>query len=369
MSRMRDSGQLGRLLDYYFPAYLEHFDRIRYFSYLPEDLSDFTSDRRLLDRVDVVAAARRRHRYVTAAALAFGARRSALRSCAAARVLQAPGALPALLAGVPTVCTYGYDYAAFTTAPRGGVPVGRLMLRGKRVVMKRVVIAIGLRWILRRADVTLATLKDAEGRARELGARSVHVLPNGVDVDLFAPADARKCYDVVFVGRLEDQKDVGTLIRALDLMPGRPRALIVGDGSRREELVAASRRASAIIEFPGTVPQERLPELLRASSIFVLPSKAEGHPKALLEAMACGLPCVISDLPGLSGLADQRVVVSFRQGDAESLSAELSSLLSDGRRADRLGQAARRKAVAEYDLRRLLRAEAKILAEVAGLSP
>ncbi len=99
---------------------------------------------------------------------------------------------------------------------------------------------------------------------------------------------------IVFVGRLVAQKNVESLI---DAMQGFDSELtIVGDGPLRADL---ERRAAGLrVTFAGVVPNENLPGLLNRHELFVLPSRYEGMPKVLLEAMACGLACVATDIPG-----------------------------------------------------------------------
>ena len=351
-------GQLDRLLTYYFPAYLERFRRIRFFSYEPERLEDFTDDVALRRNVELVTPTRVLPRRAAAVAIATGPRRAALRECVIARVLQAPGALPALLTRTPYVCTYGYDYAQFTEIPPAG-PLTRPVLTGKRLLMRA-----GLTAVLGRAATTIVTTKVGEAQARDLGARDVVEVPNGVDLDRFAPRQAAQEYDVMFVGRLTPQKDLATLLRALAQLEDVTCA-VVGDGPLRAELETEAARLEVAVRFFGTIDTRRVPDLLGRTRTFVLPSRFEGHPKALLEALAAGVACVASDIAATRDLAADEAVALFPPGDDVRLATTLRRLLADADSRGALAARGRALAVRRFDLRTLLGKETDLLAEIA----
>lgn len=149
----------------------------------------------------------------------------------------------------------------------------------------------------------------AEAAESRLG-RSVAVLANGVDTERFRPADKRRARllaglppDGVLVGaagRLETVKGFDLLVEAAALLPEAVRVVLFGEGSQREALEA---RAQALglghrIVFAGR--RDRMEEVYPALDLFCLPSRAEGLPLALLEAQACGVPCVAHDVGGVA---------------------------------------------------------------------
>ena len=173
-----------------------------------------------------------------------------------------------------------------------------------------------------------------------LSARRVHVIPNYVDTALFAPQQGieRRQGQVLFIGRLEDQKNVDSLIDAVDGLPGVTLA-IVGDGLHRARLqdIVAQRRLG--VTFMGAQPHGELPRLLGECSVFVLPSFYEGNPKSLVEAMACGVPVVGTRVPGI-----REIIVHGENGylcgtSAGEIREALQAVLSDAdlraRMADR----------------------------------
>ena len=138
----------------------------------------------------------------------------------------------------------------------------------------------------------------------------VSVIPNGVHCELFAhamPADLTSlgirpdAPVVITVGRLEEQKGIGDLLRAAaEVLRERSdcQFLIVGDGRDRASLeaLASSLGIATSIRFTGS--RDDVPSLLKAASMFVLPSLWEGMPNALLEAMAAGLPVIATAVEG-----------------------------------------------------------------------
>lgn len=145
-----------------------------------------------------------------------------------------------------------------------------------------------------------------ELRAHGVPADRILALPNGVDVDVHRPADARERarlratlglapdrFVAVFVGRLQPVKDVDTLLATARRLPALD-LVVVGDGPERARLEAAARGLGldGRVTFHGA--SARVPDVLRAADAFLLSSHGEGMSNALLEAMACGLPCLAS---------------------------------------------------------------------------
>jgi glycosyltransferase involved in cell wall biosynthesis len=350
-------GQVSRLVDGYLAAYLRRFDRVRFFSYEPERIDQFTTDAELRRRVEVVAPSTRRGRKH---ALWLGtAGRSLLRDCAVVRVLQAPGAVPALIARVPYVCTYGYDYAGFTHVG-GPRQLQTPLITGKKRVME-----LGLRRILSGSSATIVTTEEGRETAVDLGARRVQVIRNGVDLQTFAPLAVEPRYDILFVGQLVTRKGVDTLLRAAAKVEPKPAVALVGEGVERDAFVALARELGVRADFLGRLDNNDVAPLLAQSRCFVLPSWAEGQPKALLEAMACGVPSIASDIRAHHEVADFGGLRLFRTGDPDDLALALTEVLGDEEKRMQLGAAGRRAAQEKFDLNALLETELDLICEVA----
>jgi glycosyltransferase involved in cell wall biosynthesis len=349
------TGQHTRLIDGYFRPYAAAFDEVRYFSYLQERLEDYTSDPALLARVRLVPG-RGWHPWIYTLAMPLLHGRDLAR-CSVLRVFQVLGAMPAVIArrrhGVPFVTTYGFWYARLA-----GSPATRML----RSVVERLALAAA-------AGVIVTTPELGRAIAARVPADRVHLIPNGVDTILFrpAPASRRTPRTLLYVGRLSEEKNLATLVDAAAKLAGRfdVRVLLVGGGPCAEALRRQAQALSVALEILGFVDHRRVPGLLAGADAFVLPSFTEGHPKVLLEAMSCGVPCVASDVSGNRAiLADGETGLLFDPRDAGALAARLEHVLARKDEARRLGERARAEVVASYDLAALVAREIALLRRV-----
>lgn len=216
--------------------------------------------------------------------------------------------------------------------------------------------------VARTADCVLAVSSDTEHRMRNAGARNtaraVIAAPDDAAPDDAAPApdnsNKRAVPDdgrplVLAVGRLAPQKGFATLIEAAQAWQHRtpkPRLLIAGDGPLKAELQATAERLRVDAEFPGHRPD--VPELLAAASVFVMPSRWEGQPLALQEALRAGVPVVASDTGGIPDLVgditEDGAALLVEPGSQRELGQAVLSVLNDDALAARLRAAARRRA-------------------------
>ena len=148
---------------------------------------------------------------------------------------------------------------------------------------------------------------------------------------------------VLWVGRLDPVKGLDVLIRAFERGDGAGRAhlVLVGDGPIREALTTRIEKTSRRNQIHMLGSRDDVPRLLRAADVFVFPSRTEGLPNALLEAMAAGCPIVTTDVPGCRDLIDHDasgLVVPY--GDTEALAEAMTRLLRDRKLAMRLGRGA-----------------------------
>ncbi|MCW5736945.1 MAG: glycosyltransferase [Enhydrobacter sp.] len=138
------------------------------------------------------------------------------------------------------------------------------------------------------------------------GAHHVVVVPNGVDLGVHAPSDRRAACALLglpadarivgTVGRLETVKGHDVLLRAAPALPEDVYIAVIGDGRQHAELVrlAASLGISHRVIFTGH--RDDVARFYRSFDVFCLPSRGEGLPLTLLEAQACGVPVVASDV-------------------------------------------------------------------------
>jgi phosphatidylinositol alpha-1,6-mannosyltransferase len=161
----------------------------------------------------------------------------------------------------------------------------------------------------------------------------VITVPNGVDLDLFRNNGQLRKRQIIAVGHLKWQKGYEYLLEAVySLVTKDPeiQLLIAGSGELETKLrsYAASLGLENNVRFLGTVPQYEIVERLNESRIFVMASVSEGFPKALLEAMACGVPAVVTDVGECGPMVDGAgCVVPAKSPDA--LAAGIHLLLCD----------------------------------------
>jgi glycosyltransferase involved in cell wall biosynthesis len=193
----------------------------------------------------------------------------------------------------------------------------------------------------------------------------LRVVPNGIPLSAFAPdADARAriraelgiplgSFVVGTVGRLAPEKDYPLLLRALSPALGDAlRLVIVGDGECRDRLREAipSERA-AYVTLTGA--RRDVPALLAAFDLFALSSRTEGLPLAVPEAMASGLPVVVTAVGGLPSVVTRECGVLVPPGDAQALGGAIDALARDPARARAMGLAARRHALERFSIDRM----------------
>ncbi|HET8630278.1 MAG TPA: glycosyltransferase [Thermomicrobiales bacterium] len=229
-------------------------------------------------------------------------------------------------------------------------------------------LARAARVALRAAAAVTACSPDLAARAAPLGADPARsrVIPYGVDPDRFRPADpatraairrdlglAEGERLVLAGGRLVHKKGLDVAVAAFAAPPlagANARLVLFGDGDLRPALEAQVARLGlgGRVHFAGRVARDRLPALVGAADLFLLPSvhdhagNVDGLPNTLLEALAAGRPVVASRVAGVPTVVEDGVEgLLVPEGDSETLAAAAARLLADPAAAARLGRAAR----------------------------
>lgn len=172
------------------------------------------------------------------------------------------------------------------------------------------------RWFLSRSDAIVCPSTDTKTRVDRTVTVDTPavVIPNGVDTDFFAPADAdafRERYDlpggplVGYTGRHGYEKNLSELLRAADGVDAT--VVLGGDGPARAELETLAGDLGLDAHFLGFLPREDLPGFYSALDAFVFPSPVETQGLVALEANACGTPVVAVDAGALSNTVDDGV--------------------------------------------------------------
>ncbi|AKB15913.1 glycosyl transferase family 1 [Methanosarcina thermophila MST-A1] len=209
------------------------------------------------------------------------------------------------------------------------------------------------------ADRILSVSEDLKLHIVNLGIdkNKVHVVPNGVDIGKFKPAGkahARSILNlprdkniVLFVGALRKIKGVDYLIEAAHSFVDKDTYLfMVGrdDGLKKNlEKRAHELKIANYIKFTGPVNHEDIPLWISASDILVLPSLSEGRPNVILEALACEVPVVATDVGGIPELmVDGETGYLVPPKSPDELSRKINKLLDDKNRREKMGKFGRK---------------------------
>ncbi len=214
------------------------------------------------------------------------------------------------------------------------------------------------RWLYPRADVVTANSRAAvEAMAAFVPRAKLAFLPNPLRPPAPARAVRREAM-VLAVGRLEPQKGHDVLLEAFAALAPEHRDWrlhLLGEGGERSRLAAriAGLGLDGRVRLEGIVA-DPFPWYRRAGA-FVLASRFEGTPNALMEAMSCGLPPIVSDAAtgALDLVEDGRTGLVFPAGDAAALAKTLGRMMADTELRRRIGEAAPGR-VAQFALDRVL---------------
>lgn len=257
---------------------------------------------------------------------------------------------------------FGYPdgYAAVKLGAWLGVPV-TITLRGTEVRHAQdPALAPLLRTALEGAAKVFAVSESLKRVAVDLGISpsKIEVVGNGVDADKFRPLDRKKARDelaidddapvLISVGALVERKGFHRVIELLPELRKRwPKLLYLAvggsstEGNNRAELEALVERLDlkSAVRFMGALPPDQLSTPLSAADVFVLSTSNEGWANVFLEAMACGLPVVTTDVGGNREVVNDDelgIIVPF--GDRAALSGALQEALTTEWSRERIRQ-------------------------------
>lgn len=236
------------------------------------------------------------------------------------------------------------------------------------------------KWTYDSADVTFCYTDVEQSKLREIGVDAdIAVVNNGIDTDRFSPSgpehDRIATADgpaIVFVGRLVDGKRPQDALAAFSTVLERcPDAQLYfcGDGPLRDRLEAtvADEGLGDAVEFLGRVQYSDMPSVFRAADLFVLPSRTEGFPRTVLEALSCETPVVSSDLEQTSKIVEQ-TGATVDVGDVQGLASAVADLVVDQQLLADLGAHGRDIVTTRYDWADTVRETTNVLGQVAEIS-
>jgi glycosyltransferase involved in cell wall biosynthesis len=187
----------------------------------------------------------------------------------------------------------------------------------------------------RRATTVLLSTPAAAAKLQREAGDGLHVreISHGIDERVWTPGNhGSHGQDVLFLANVQRRKGIFVLLDAFERLSGDlPAASLVvaGTGSEGDEVRRRVERSSALrrVEIVGHVDRERVPDVMRACSVYCLPSFGEPFGMTALEAMACGKPVVATDAGGLRHLVDDAGGRRVPTGDAAALATALRDVL------------------------------------------
>ncbi len=200
----------------------------------------------------------------------------------------------------------------------------------------------------------------------------VNLIYNGVDTDQYCPGikkNKQVFFHVGIVGRLDQIKDHATLIRAFQSIEDKVpevRLSVIGDGPERRRLESMANCDSRII-FWGDRPD--VPELLNSLDVFVLSSLSEGLSNTILEAMASGLPCIVTNVGGNPTIVtDNENGRLFAPGDWKTLAQYLLDYYKHPDIREAHGSAGRKRVMKDFSVDAMISGYIEVWERIAGKS-
>jgi glycosyltransferase involved in cell wall biosynthesis len=214
-------------------------------------------------------------------------------------------------------------------------------------------------WLWRDADALVAVSNGLRSYAQETTPDlPIQVIPNAIDLSVFTPALQQEVdgpVRLLYVGRFNVFKNVETLIEAVaklsQMNVGEFELTLVGEGEQRQmlERMVSDLGLTRRVHFAGWVARDRIADYYRHADIFITATSWEGMPNTVLEAMACGLPIVGTQVSGLHELVRDGVNGYLAPvKDANALAEAVALLIENGYERRRMGRQSRKLVEREF---------------------
>lgn len=229
------------------------------------------------------------------------------------------------------------------------------------------------------SDVIFCYTEFDKEKLRSLGVSTeIEVIPNGIDTSKFTPQGT--CHpameqdndglNILFVGRLVDGKRPEMAAKGFaQIYDDHPNCDLYycGDGPKRNELhqLINQLNIESRTHLLGETTYEKMPEVYRGADILVLPSKAEGFPRTILESLASGVPVIASSLPQTRSVVEQtgRVI----KGDCENdIAKKLSWMITNDEERSKLGRTGQELITKKYSWNRLVEQTTEVLERISS---
>jgi len=185
------------------------------------------------------------------------------------------------------------------------------------------------KYALKRVDAVTCISKSVYEYYRGIGVNAFYI-PNAIDFNDLPDVGVR-FYDkqVVFIGRVSLEKGVDTLLKSLEYLSSDVHVLVIGSGTRdMESLIHSQASKHPNLHFLGYKPRSECLKILAGSDALVLPSRFEGMPTVLLEAMALKIPIVATKIPGVLDVVNDSCAILIQPDDPKALAEAINNCLS-----------------------------------------
>lgn len=249
----------------------------------------------------------------------------------------------------PLVVRCGYEWLLFS--------------KKKKVSHFRLLLVRWLeRFVYKNADKIFISSNKAKNFIKSnfaIKEEKITLLPNYIDTSLFSPSRNKNFKNrICFVGKFAAQKNIFSLLDSVDGLD--IKLDLLGSGELESQLKKKVQDIKkAKINFIKNMPNDQVPCFLNKHSIFVLPSYYEGNPKAVLEAMSCGLACVGTDVDGTNEIIKNGDNGMLCDTDSGSIRKAIKKLLSNEKLRNRISKNARDFIVNSFSLDQIVKIEAK----------
>lgn len=230
------------------------------------------------------------------------------------------------------------------------------------------------------ANAVASTSIAMANKAREVlknPEKEITITPFGVDTELFKPLEKNKDNHTPIIGivkYLEPIYDVALLIKAFSIVCNKleaiPKLLIYGSGSQKEELIKLTEhlRIDNMVEFYDTIPNSQVPEVINSFDVFVNCSVRESFGVAVVEAMACEVPVVVTNAEGYREIVvDRETGIILQDREPESMATALIELLRNDEKRRQYGEAGRKRVLDLYDWKKNICIMEKLYKKVAQI--
>jgi glycosyltransferase involved in cell wall biosynthesis len=231
------------------------------------------------------------------------------------------------------------------------------------------------RFVLRKADAVVALSRaerDFLARRRNVPSDRIAVIPNGIATGVFdhVAEPSLSAVELLFVGQLQEFKGLGYLLEALPAVraahPDIKLRIVYQTGALLDRYRAQAARLglNGCVEFAGSKTAAGLALLYSSATVVVSPSLGECLSTVVLEAMCCGAAVVATDVGGIREQLDEDTGIIVPPRDSAALARAICTLLGDAGRRHQIGQAARRKARAQFNVDQMIDRHVRLYEEL-----